>query len=327
MKLTSNALLSVGFSRFVLLYTQLRYDYTNKIPAYATLKKIDISDYTSHEIGDLIWLDGGYLIIGAGNQFFIDDRWVKLGSSAIDSTIRQLMSGYTDDDEEMVFDISYLVRVLNGPLPIFHPQFVIQALFIMQFTAVKKILVQLFQVIRRGDVITWDLNTDVENLFRNDEIYQPKRRMSLTLDTFTEFNDEVADLLIERLMKISLPLLTRHQQSTLISTIVIVKDFTKDMLVELDPNGIRYLILLKLSSTATATSTSSATTKKRLAQIQWAMMCKTPDILLEHVTKHYGGKIKWKEMKDSGMPFWVEKIHSPNYLKNGCFGVQGCTIG
>ena len=31
MKLTSNALLSVGFSRFVLLYTQLRYDYTNKI--------------------------------------------------------------------------------------------------------------------------------------------------------------------------------------------------------------------------------------------------------------------------------------------------------
>ena len=69
MKLTSNALLSVGFSRFVLLYTQLRYDYTNKIPAYATLKKIDISDYTSHEIGDLIWLDGGYLIIGAGNQF------------------------------------------------------------------------------------------------------------------------------------------------------------------------------------------------------------------------------------------------------------------
>ena len=137
----------------------------------------------------------------------------------------------------------------------------IQALFIMQFTAVKKILVQLFQVIRRGDVITWDLNTDVENLFRNDEIYQPKRRMSLTLDTFTEFNNEVADLLIERLMKISLPLLTRHQQSTLISTIVIVKDFTKDMLVELDPNGIRYLILLKLSSTATATSTSSATTR------------------------------------------------------------------
>ncbi|KAF6072693.1 RAVE protein 1 C terminal family protein [Candida albicans] len=257
MKSTSNALLSVGFSRFVLLYTQLH---------------------------------GGYLIIGAGNQFFIDDRWVKLGSSAIDSTIRQLM-----------------IRVLNGPLPIFHPQFVIQALFIMQFTAVKKILVQLFQVIRRGDVITWDLNTDVENLFRNDEIYQPKRRMSLTLDTFTEFNNDVADLLIERLMKISLPLLTRHQQSTLISTIVIVKDFTKDMLVELDPNGIRYLISLKLSSTATATSTSSATTKKRLAQIQWAMMCKTPDILLEHVTKHYGGKIKWKEMKDSGMPFWVEK--------------------
>ena len=38
-KVTANAILSVGFNRFVLLYTQLRYDYTNNIPSYATLEK------------------------------------------------------------------------------------------------------------------------------------------------------------------------------------------------------------------------------------------------------------------------------------------------
>lgn len=80
------------------------------------------------------------MVIGCGNQFFIDDKWVKLGSSAnnsLDSTIRQLMVGYTNIENEdydssqketkstydMIYDIEQLVRILNGPLPVYHPQF------------------------------------------------------------------------------------------------------------------------------------------------------------------------------------------------------------
>ncbi|EGW31293.1 uncharacterized protein SPAPADRAFT_51318 [Spathaspora passalidarum NRRL Y-27907] len=336
---TSNAILSIGFSRFVLLYTQLRYDYTNKIPTFATLKKIDISDYTSHEIGDSIWLDGGYLIIGSGNQFFIDDRWVKLGSSTIDSMIRQLMSGYhrneksefteiyesdeeegedeTEDEpveEDSVYDIAHLVRVLNGPLPIYHPQFLVQALFMSQVNSVMKILVKLFQVLRNGDRIAWDLNLDIEQ-----EIYQtqgitvsvkedqPKqigvlqRRMSsiFSIDVFTKFNDELADLLTEKLMKISMPLLTRHQQSTLISIIAIVKELNKHLL-SLDDNGIRFMIGFKLFQLSTKQH------KLSMRDINWALHSDNKELLLNAVEDYYKSRLKWENIKATGLVYWIK---------------------
>ncbi|MCP8716651.1 MAG: hypothetical protein M5E90_04445 [Asgard group archaeon] len=332
-KVTANAILSVGFNRFVLLYTQLRYDYTNNIPSYATLEKIDISDYTSHEIGDLIWLDHGYLIIGSGNQFFIDDKWVKLGSSTIDSTIRQLMSGYItnndyDDDsvdsdfemeendrgkngssniDDIVFDVSYLVRVLNGPLPIYHPQFLIQALFMSKITGVQKILVQLFQAIRRGDTITWDLNLDIESeLFKEKKNeLQPKiqklqRRMSLTLDVFSEFNAELTDLLTEKLMKISLPLLTRHQQSTLISIIAIVKELKKNSLLNLDDNGIRFTIGFKLFQLSTKQKHLS------MRDINWALHSDNKELLLQSVNDYYHNRLTWENIKQTGLVYWTK---------------------
>lgn len=334
-KLTANAILSVGFNRFVLLYTQLRYDYTNNIPSYATLEKIDISDYTSHEIGDLIWLNNGYLIIGSGNQFFIDDKWVKLGSSTIDSTIRQLMSGYitindydSDDSDfdvkvegndieknigpnldDMVFDVSYLVRVLNGPLPIYHPQFLIQALFMSKITEVQKILVQLFQAIRRGETITWDLNLDIASeLFKeNKNELQPKiqklqRRMSLTLDVFSEFNAELTDLLIEKLMKISLPLLTRHQQSTLISVIAIVKELKKNSLLNLDDNGIRFTIGFKLFQLSTKQKHLS------MRDINWALHSDNKELLLQSVNEYYHNRLTWENIKQTGLVYWTKTV-------------------
>ncbi|RLV93807.1 Regulator of V-ATPase in vacuolar membrane protein 1 [Spathaspora sp. JA1] len=331
---STNAILSIGFARFVLLYTQLRYDYTNKIPTFACLKKIDISDYTSHEIGDSIWLDQGYLIIGSGNQFFIDDRWVKLGSSTIDSMIRQLMTGYhekvaefneiyqeDDDDEEeesetvpvedTVYDISQLVRVLNGPLPIYHPQFLIQALFMSQVNSVKKILVKLFQVLRNGDQISWDLNLDIEQ-----EIHQtqgitvtdePKqrgilqRRMSslFSIDVFNKFNDELADLLTEKLMKISLPLLTRHQQSTLISMIAIVKELNKHLLT-LDDNGIRFMIGFKLFQLSTKQR------KLSMRDINWALHSDNKELLLNSIEDYYKHQLKWESIKQTGLVYWVK---------------------
>lgn len=314
---TSNAILSVGFGRFVLLYTQLRYDYTNKIPTYATIKKIDVSDYTSHAIGDLIWLDKGYLVIGCGNQFFIDDRWIKLGSSTIDSTIRQLMSGYVDkpqeetrDKENIVYDISQLVRVLNGPLPIYHPQFLIQALFMSQIIPVQNILVKLFQALRHGQAIEWDLGIDFAQEMEkhlepttngSSKIKPLQRRMSQTfnLDVFTKFTDELADLLLDKLMKVSLPLMTRHQQSTLLSVVAIVKELNKYS-VTLDDNGIRFMIGFKLFQLATK--------QKRLSMrdINWALHSDNKEVLLNSVEVFYKNRLTWENVKQTGLAYWVK---------------------
>ncbi|KAL6450588.1 RAV1 Regulator of V-ATPase in vacuolar membrane protein 1 [Candida maltosa Xu316] len=299
-KSTTNAILSVGFNRFVLLYTQLRYDYTNNIPSYAMLKKIDISDYTSHEIGDSIWLDRGYLVIGSGNQFFIDDKWVKLGVNTIDSTIRQLMAGYTTSNDDLVFDIAYLVRVLNGPLPVYHPQFLIQSLFMSKITEAQKILVKLFEVLRRGDTITWDLNLDIETQELQPKIPKLQRRMSLTLDVFSEFNDELCDLLIEKLMKVSLPLLTRHQQSTLISIIAIVKELKRSSLLNLDDNAIRFMIGFKLFQLSTKQKSLS------MRDINWALHSDNKELLLQAVQDHYQDRLKWENIKQTGLVYWIK---------------------
>ena len=372
-KLTANAILSVGFPRSVWLYTQLRYDYTNKIPTYAAIKEIDISDYTSHQIGDLIWLDDGYLVIGCGNQFFIDDRWVKLGSGGVDSTIRQLMSGYitnrndakdqkqgiysdgdehyknnknnnsssggdgsgdgsgscihvsngvtnsvfndtseAKDNDDMVYDISHLVRVLNGPLPVYHPQFLIQALFMGQTVTVQKILVSLFQALRHDDQVTWDLGIDFEKEVDNSAmslldksnshgVTTLRRRLSqnFNLDVFTHFTAELADLLVKKLMTVSLPLLTRHQQSTLISVTTIVKDLNKGA-ATLDENGMRFMMGFKLFQYSTKQK------RMTMRDFNWALHSDSKEVLLSSVEEYYSNKLSWESVKKTGLVYWVK---------------------
>lgn len=345
-RLTSNAILSVGFLRFVLLYTQLRYDYTNKIPTFAVLKKIDISNYTSHEIGDLIWLDDGYLVIGCGNQFFIDDKWVKLGSSAnnsLDSTIRQLMVGYTNKENEdydssqketkstndLIYDIEQLVRILNGPLPVYHPQFLIQCLFMHQISLVKDVFVRLFQILRKGDSIQWDLSMDLTNeVFENNESRQSgastpslSSKIDIINDAFSSkfdssgihifnsFNDNLLDLLIEKLMKISLPLLTRHQQITLISIISIVKELGK-YLMSLDENGLRFLMGFKLFQL------SSKQSKLTTRDISWALHSDNKEMLLTMVEEYFKNRLKWENVKQIGLVYWVETIRLTKIMES-----------
>ncbi|KAI5959053.1 RAV1 [Candida pseudojiufengensis] len=308
-KSTTNAIYSIGFKRHVLLYTQLRYDYTNNIPTYAAIEKIDISDFTSHEIGDSIWFDDGYLVIGSGNQFFIDDRWVKLGSKTIDSTIRQLMSGYDQnsssneesriDNQEQVYDIFYLVRVLNGPLPLYHPQFLIQALFMSQINIVHDILIKLFQLLRTDEIITWNLGIELDK-----SSYTRKRRLSTyKIDVFTKFNDELSKLLIDKLMKISLPLLTRHQQSTLISVILIVQQLGK---FSIDDNGIRFMIGFKLFQLSTKQKSLS------MRDINWALHSDNKEVLLNSIEDNYKQKLYWENVRKTKLVYWIK---TPRLIK------------
>ncbi|CUM65415.1 uncharacterized protein PRCAT00003053001 [Priceomyces carsonii] len=314
MKLTSNAILSVGFKRFVLLYTQLRYDYTNKIPAFAVLKKIDISEYTSHDIGDSIWLDNGYLIIACGNQFFIDDRRVKLGSNnSIDSIIEQLTVGYIqsmDSDgaeksrkaaKDITYDILTLVRMLNGPLPIYHPQFLIQVLFMGQISVVRQVLFKLFQLLRMDTLVDWNLSLTLE------EILSPKIKNNKNdsendseIDIFNSFNDNVADILSESLMKTSLPLITRHQQITLLSLISIVKSWQKNER-SLDENGLRFLTGFKLFQNSTKQA------KLSIRDINWALHSDSKEVLFGLVQDHYKSRLKWENVEQCGLPYWIDQ--------------------
>ncbi|GME94713.1 unnamed protein product [Ambrosiozyma monospora] len=91
------SILAVGFKLHSVLYTQLRFDYTNKLPSFAKIKKVNIENQTTHEIGDSIWMRDGLLVIGSGNQFYISDK--RLDPST-DMVTRQAI----------VFDSTYVHR-------------------------------------------------------------------------------------------------------------------------------------------------------------------------------------------------------------------------
>lgn len=309
----TNAVLLVGFDRHVLLYTQLRYDYTNKVPTFAVIENVDISNYTLHTIGDLIWVNDCYLVIGCGNQFFIDDKWIHLSNSnQLDLTIRQLLLA-PPGQEEVVYDVNHLASVLNGPLPVYHPQIVVQCLYMGQYNFVSDIFVRLFAAIR-NDHISWDLGYDLYTELKingltsckghNRELtpdgYDDHDSNDAPLDVFNKFNLGLAKLLVESLTKVTLPLLTRHQQLTLAVLVLLVAELLK-LIVLLDENGLRFLVGFKLFMSNP--KQLQLTTRDML----WALHCDNKPMILSVVElEYFKGKVTWNNIRQTLLVYWVD---------------------
>ena len=148
-------IVSIGFIGFALLYTQLRYDYTNNTPSYLPIEKIDITSHTAHTIGDSIWLKNGIFVVASGNQLYIKDRTLDLSDPFTNRSIgsRKIISN----------DILHLNSVLNGPLPVYHPQFLIQALYGKKLQLVKELLLRLFLELRNIDFESMDITTTLSS--------------------------------------------------------------------------------------------------------------------------------------------------------------------
>lgn len=284
-----NAILLVGFAKFVLLYTQLRYDYTNKVATFTVLKRIDISRYSEFDIGDSIWLDDLYLVILAGNQFLIDDKWIQLGQEAtsnpIDSTLRQLLVGYKTKSTN--YTLADLARILNGPLPVYHPQFLIQAILMDQVKLVERVLVTLLENMRSSDDLSWNLDLEFEDF--SQQVPSDHERFSTTL----------AELLVSKLTTESLPLLTRHQQSTLVNFIGIF-DKLRAHKAALDANGLKFMLSLELFWL------SPKQKKLSMRDINWAVHSDQKAMLFGLVESHYE-KLTWDVVRDLGLVYWADE--------------------
>ncbi|GEQ70426.1 hypothetical protein JCM33374_g4103 [Metschnikowia sp. JCM 33374] len=271
---TANPLLSVGFSRFVLIYTQLRYDYTNKVSTFVALKKIDISDYSSHEIGDSIWIDDSQLLVGYNS-------------------------------EQSKYPIADLVRILNGPLPVYHPQFLIQALLMDETHIVEAIMVKLLKSLRGGTSPSWNLDMQMIDLMSSKESEGSRKHAlfdtmpSANADIFDSFNSSVADLLSEKLTSISLPLLTRHQQTTL-RNLVILMNKLAPLRKSLDPNGMKFMYGFELFHS------SSKQKKLTMRDLNWAVHSDQKEMLFASIENHYH-RLTWSSVKEVGLAYWVDE--------------------
>lgn len=166
----NQSILAVGFPHRVLLLSQLRYDYLSAGPAWATIRDIRIRDMTPHPIGDSTWLGGGNLVVGAGNQLFVYDKGVEVTDSVVYRLRLPSRQGFSKD----LFNI---VSRLNGPLPVFHPQFLAQCILSGKTLLVGKIIIGLHQALKfftEGDRLHSFLGIPIHEFFHEQEVSSSK---------------------------------------------------------------------------------------------------------------------------------------------------------
>jgi hypothetical protein len=159
------SILAVGFRYRVALLAQMRYDYLNKGPAWAAIREFNIHDLTPHPIGDSAWLGGGNLIIGAGNQLFVYNKEIDQSAPVV--------TNLGLPHRKAAWDLFEVVTRLNGPLPVYHPQFLGQCTLAGKSSLVQHILLALYQILKyyvEGDTINNHLNMDLEQFYTSTEV-------------------------------------------------------------------------------------------------------------------------------------------------------------
>ncbi|KAL1881971.1 hypothetical protein VTK73DRAFT_3300 [Phialemonium thermophilum] len=303
----SQSILAVGFPYRVLLLSQMRFDYLNKGPAWAPIREINIRDFTPHPIGDSTWLGDGHLVIGAGNQLYVYDRHFDVSDSLVTSLrLPQRKKGMWD-----LFDV---VQRLNGPLPVFHPQFLSQCILSGKIDLVHSILMNLHKTLKfwvEGDTIDDYLGMDLEQFYlpnntqsggatRNDVPSHFSRRMSYD-DSDEVFSEEVAGQISEKLTTIGIPQLSGHEQIQLMD-IVECLGLVEQQRRSLDENGARFMLFFRQHALRKRRTNEVLMSWR---EINWAYHSTSQDILVDFVSRQHHGTLLWETARESGMFMWL----------------------
>ena len=134
------SVLAVGFPHKVVLVCEQRLSYVEEKPGWAPFLVINMEQYTSLPIADSIWLAGGSLVVGTGNQMYLFfrflDRETPIPSPAASAR-------HVDIGPEEPEDLFQLIASENGPLWDYHPTVLAQCLLWNKIDLVKSILTQL----------------------------------------------------------------------------------------------------------------------------------------------------------------------------------------
>ncbi len=163
----NQSILAVGFPHKILVLAQMRYDYLNRGAAWAPIREITTKELTGHPIGDSTWLGSGNLVVGAGNQLYVYDEAV----STSDDMVIDLSLPIHDQQSLNIFD---LVTYLNGPLPVFHPQFLGQLLLAGKLVLAQRIILELHKTLNfyvPGDSLDSFVALSVCEFFDDREVY------------------------------------------------------------------------------------------------------------------------------------------------------------
>lgn len=278
----NQSVLALGFGTHVQLWGQLRFDYTNISPCWGLLKQVDIRPFTNHAIGDSIWMNTGVLVVAAGNQLFVDDNCVHEEEAGVRDFSDMLHSS-------RAFHIHHLFEIcsiVNGPLPAYHPQLLVQCILAGQLAVVRDTLYRLYNELQYANQ---ELVQDMDSTLGMDPTdYESgdKSGSKLTPDEYSK--------LTEKLQQVSLPFITQHQQITLASLCEVVAEVTGWS----DIMAIRFYLGYKLYRMHRKTQKQMT-----VRDFCWALNSESQTLLLEQID---GPKLVWPDAQASGIGYWLE---------------------
>ncbi|KID88761.1 WD repeat protein [Metarhizium guizhouense ARSEF 977] len=303
----AQAILAVGFQHRVILLSQMRFDYLNKGPAWAPIHEIDIRDLTAHPIGDSTWLADGHLVVGAGNQLFVYDRRIDTGDSSITP-----ISHLNRDDRRDLFEV---VQRFNGPIPIFHPQFLSQCILSGKGPVVRRILLALYKTLRYlipGDTMDDYLGLPLSDFYT--ENTSPISSWGKTKESsFFDDNDcgeddmfsaEMAAYINDKLTKIRIPQLTGHEQiqlADIIECVAVVESHRRSM----DENGARFMLFFRQHALRKGRMNDMHLSWR---EINWAFHSGSQDMLLDFVSRQNHGAMLWEQARECGVFMWLSDL-------------------
>ncbi|KAL3421053.1 WD repeat-containing protein [Phlyctema vagabunda] len=329
------SILGVGFGHRVLLLAQMRYDYLNKGPAWAAIREINIRDLTPHPIGDSTWLSGGNLIIGAGNQLLVYDKEFEPSASALTS--------FTIPHKKGPWDLFEIVTRLNGPLPVYHPQFLGQCTLAGKSALIQHILLALYKVLKyfiEGDQIDTHLGISLDAFYTPDSVSSTSTHKGgkAAFDTFSDDEDvetvteTVASAINEKLTQIALPQLSRQEQihlADIVECVAIVEKQRRSM----DDNAARFMLFFRQHALHRGRANEVNLSWR---EINWAYHSNSQDILVGMVSSQFHGRMLWNHARESGMFMWMtdstalkaqfEVIARNEYTKSDMKNPIDCTL-
>ncbi|KAH7083134.1 RAVE protein 1 C terminal-domain-containing protein [Paraphoma chrysanthemicola] len=303
----NQSILAVGFPHRVVVYAQLRYDYLNAGPSWVQIHDVRIRDTTPHPIGDSVWLGSGNLIIGAGNQLFIQDEFVEVSDTLFPSL-------RTMSRKSASIDIFAAVSRLNGPLPVYHPQLLSQCVLSGKLLLVQRILLRLYQKLKfwiEGEDLESSLGFSPSDFSEGEtQLTASKKELHASYADFSDdtepesVTEEVASSLNDLLTTKQIPLLSSREQFHLADIIECIGMVEKHRR-SIDDNAGRFLLFFRQH-------VLSEGQKKTISwrEIVWAFHSGSQDILSDLVSRHFNGRMLWEHAKECGLFMWMMDINA-----------------
>jgi hypothetical protein len=134
--------------------------------------------------------------------------------------------------------------------------------------------------------------------------------MHMSYNDFTDdddsetFTEDVAVHLTETLTKCQVPLLSSHEQFHLVDIIECIGMVEKHRR-SIDDNAGRFLLFFRQHVLRDGQHTVPPIGWR---EITWAYHSNSQDIMVDLVSRHFGGKMLWCHAKESGMFMWMTDV-------------------